>query len=427
MESQVRAQKALLGAYLFITEVKTMADKQYKLSKAAEIIDKIINGAVAFSFAQNLSEKEKAQARENIGAGSSDSGMTILGYFDTYDELVATITNPASGHAYGVGTAYPYDIYIWDGLHSAWVNNGNIRGADGKDGADAEITPEQVESGLGYNPGMVNPNLLDNWYFANPVNQRGSTAYSSAGLTIDRWKLTAAGRFGVSTNIAWRIGSSAAGTTLKQILETNISDVATLSVFVPWISGTLKLRAQTSTGTYIGIDITSPGVYAYKVPAGYSISAFTLIADAGNFADVLAVKLELGLVQTLARQVAGVWTLNELPDYGEQLARCQRFFARFPLINTGRYGLGMAHSASQIVVNMPLSTAMRVLPTVSCSDISLLKLFSATAELVPSAISVYTKSNNFVAVRFIVTGATIGEVYQLVATGDVNINISADL
>ena len=41
----------------------------------------------------------------------------------------------------------------------------------------------------------------------------------------------------------------------------------------------------------------------------------------------VAMKLELGSQQTLAHQNAdGNWVLNEIPDYGEQLAKCQRYF-----------------------------------------------------------------------------------------------------
>ena len=129
--------------------------KPYKLANPAETIGKIIDGAVVATFSQDLTEQEKAQARENIGAGSSDSGMTIFGYFDTFEELNATITAPAPGAAYGVGMAYPYDIYVWDALRQRWVNNGPIRGADGadgKDGKDAVITAESLTAALGYVP-----------------------------------------------------------------------------------------------------------------------------------------------------------------------------------------------------------------------------------------------------------------------------------
>ena len=35
--------------------------------------------------------------------------------------------------------------------------------------------------------GWSNPNLLDNWYFADPVNQRGEKEYRNDTYTIDRW------------------------------------------------------------------------------------------------------------------------------------------------------------------------------------------------------------------------------------------------
>ena len=43
----------------------------------------------------------------------------------------------------------------------------------------------QINTGFSY---ISNPNLLDNWYFGNPVNQRGQTSYAEMGYTVDRWK-----------------------------------------------------------------------------------------------------------------------------------------------------------------------------------------------------------------------------------------------
>ena len=37
-----------------------------------------------------------------------------------------------------------------------------------------------------------NDNLLDNWYLADPINQRGQKEYTGARYTIDRWKLWSA-------------------------------------------------------------------------------------------------------------------------------------------------------------------------------------------------------------------------------------------
>lgn len=48
----------------------------------------------------------------------------IRGYYPTLDALEAAIPNPEKGYAYGIGTEAPYDIYVWDKIHSVWVNNG---------------------------------------------------------------------------------------------------------------------------------------------------------------------------------------------------------------------------------------------------------------------------------------------------------------
>jgi hypothetical protein len=48
-----------------------------------------------------------------------------------------------------------------------------------------------------------------------------------------------------------------------------------------------------------------------------------LILGAGEELSVKAVKLELGTEQTLAHQENGTWVLNEIPDYEEELVKCQ--------------------------------------------------------------------------------------------------------
>ena len=63
--------------------------------------------------------------------------------------------------------------------------NGILKG----DGSGNITAASETEVELVSLPNICNPNLLDNWYFGNPVNQRGQTSYASAGYTIDRWKL----------------------------------------------------------------------------------------------------------------------------------------------------------------------------------------------------------------------------------------------
>lgn len=115
-----------------------MAD--YNSSLTGQQIEDVLTGAVVYNKNMVLTEEQRERARKNIGAGTSDSGLKILGYYATAEQLEASVPNPKAGDAYAVGAAAPYDIYIWDAVHRGWVNNGNIRGADGKDAdlSDAE-------------------------------------------------------------------------------------------------------------------------------------------------------------------------------------------------------------------------------------------------------------------------------------------------
>lgn len=65
--------------------------------------------------------------------GETGSGFKVLDYYDTLADLEDWVPNPNVGDAYGVGTAEPYDIYIY-GKTSGWVNNGPLQGAQGPEG-----------------------------------------------------------------------------------------------------------------------------------------------------------------------------------------------------------------------------------------------------------------------------------------------------
>lgn len=89
-----------------------------------------------------------------------------------------------------------------------------------------------------------------------------------------------------------------------------------------------------------------------------SSDAFLRIHAPGSV-NILAAKLELGSAQTLAHQENGVWVLNEIPDYGEQLRRCQRYFNVLPAI----YWLPQnADGTNRLTIPIP---DMRTIPVVT--------------------------------------------------------------
>ena len=81
--------------------------------------------------------------------GDTGSGFVVKGYYGSASALQTSVQSPAAGDAYGVGTTAPYDIYIYDGVTNAWVNNGPMQGAKGDKGDKGEQgqTGPQGEAG----------------------------------------------------------------------------------------------------------------------------------------------------------------------------------------------------------------------------------------------------------------------------------------
>lgn len=107
-----------------------MAETQYfKSSLLAQQMEDIWVGTVRFNAEQELTETQKAQARENIGAVPFGSNLKILGHFNTVAELQASAPQNV-GDAYSVGASVPYKLYIFDGLTESWLDYGYIRSQD---------------------------------------------------------------------------------------------------------------------------------------------------------------------------------------------------------------------------------------------------------------------------------------------------------
>ena len=73
--------------------------------------------------------------------------------------------------------------------------------------------------------------------------------------------------------------------------------------------------------------------------------------------DLIAVMLELGGTQHLAHQdMDGNWVLNSIPDYGEELAKCQ-YYSRD--VGVGLLG---TYSFESILLTFPFPSSMRIPP-----------------------------------------------------------------
>ena len=342
-----------------------MSENYFYSSLSGQEIENTLLGAVRFNTDQYLTTSQKALARQNIGAGEANTQIKIKGFYDTLSDLQQQIPVGNEGDIYAVGTESPYDIYIWDAVHSVWVNNGPISFSDAiiddndvsttsvwssskttNEIAEVSSDVDAVEDSLAT---YTRPNLLDNWYFGPsfPINQRGQSSYTGTGYGIDRWRTNFSGdTVGVnssrvrntvaSTSAGWHlhqiipdasalvgltvtasfIFSAVSGNYLKPIVSfrnSSDSEISALSVSGNISTGLVKLTGTVPSGTvkiYVGLYASS------------GISANTYV-------DIVASKLEIGSTQTLAHQSNGSWVLNSLPNYQEELAKCQRYFVKF--------------------------------------------------------------------------------------------------
>lgn len=137
--------------------------------------------------------------------------------------------------------------------------------------------------------------------------------------------------------------------------------------------------------------------------------------------DIKAAKLELGDAQTLAHKENGVWVLNEIPDFGEQLRRCQTYY----LGDTQRDGYGKSTSNNEISVVIPLPATMRAKPVIASSS-KWGNLISGDGEITGiSSIEVAALMDNLVILR-VVTNTTISTNKAFIMS-DTRFALSADL
>lgn len=217
-----------------------------------------------------------------------------------------------------------------------------------------------------------NPNLLDNWYFGNPVNQRGQTSYTGGGYAVDRWKV-GEGVTAAVANGALNISYSTPGWNLVEPLDNMLVPGATYTLSCIYKASVSPIRLVVAwSGSQYFYNEASPisddwalAQITGTVPANATISfnqvvIQSLYSGAGDFS-LKAVKLELGSQQTLAHQENGKWVLNEIPKFGDQLAECQRYL--IPINNWTRVRASY-YSGTALFFAVPIPSTMRTAPAI---------------------------------------------------------------
>ena len=297
---------------------------------------------------------------------------------------------------------------------------------------------------------FTRPNLLDNWYFGRPVDQRGgmvalqgTTVYRDAELTITQgtvnevampaYKVTSqAYAFTGADGNTYYVraadvvrGYTGSGYTVdrwisdnKQITISNGISLLADSFFYQKLEQSTMDALNGKQITFSALT-TSNSFLTGSWVVDNTIQSDTRIAENNEFilfrspwtgtgwgiysriaTHILAAKLELGPTQTLAHREGDRWVLNEVPDYGDQLRRCLRH--DYILGNASQncpIGIGTAYSNDGVVCVIQLPEYMRTNPAVSLSGGILIR-FSATQILTATSVLNYGFSGDKVQLYF---------------------------
>lgn len=168
--------------------------------------------------------------------------------------------------------------------------------------------------------GVSNENLLDNWYWLDPINSRGQTSYTGS-YAFDRWHCGS----NVST-VAWEFvegkgikitNNGTASVYVRQKTESGYPDGRyTVSILVTEITNQVSMYMSNSKGNTVNSalkTVSSTGLHTVtKDVTNFDRVQFTI--PAGASVTIAAVKLECGSVQTLAHQdTSGNWVVNDCP------------------------------------------------------------------------------------------------------------------
>lgn len=164
-----------------------------------------------------------------------------------------------------------------------------------------------------------NKNLLDNWYFADPINQRSVSIWDN-GYGIDRWSVTPGFHAEINDKGVHISGNG----WLLQRTELTWNNL----VGKKMTASILTADGELFKGTTIISEAESidAGKITLRFQRDYGNLAL-YIGGSKRDCSIIAAKLELGSIQTLAHKEGDTWVLNDpLPNKALELAKCQRYY-----------------------------------------------------------------------------------------------------
>ena len=242
-----------------------------------------------------------------------------------------------------------------------------------------------------------NRNLLDNPWFT--VNQRGFTSGTS-GYISDRWTIlggtptiTALSPYGIS------VATSSAYNFIQNCWFTEADiDGRTLTLSANIDGEIQSVTFTAAVNSYYSFNFNNR-LDMFRIFTGSSATAHPQVRFTHNTGSathnytVYATKLEPGSVSTLANDAP--------PDYGEELAKCQRYFVRLMVANASiktPIAFGFENAPTQCRFKLTTPVPLRTTPTPSTSGTFYLDGISGEHQVTSfaSAAAVYLTTDGIV-------------------------------
>lgn len=212
------------------------------------------NGTSGSTDTYTISYSDGTTSYFTVYNGKDGAGFKPIGFKNSVSDLPDT-ANP--GDAYFVGTASPYDVYVWSGTE--WKNIGAINGIKGDDGRGIVSIIRTSGNGAAGSTDTYTITYSDTTTSTFPVYNGKDGAAGAKGDTGATGAKGADGRGIVS--IERTAGTGAAGTTDTYTITYTDNTTSTFSVY----------NGQDGTAAGITIDgtVTSTGTNAVSGKAVY--------------------------------------------------------------------------------------------------------------------------------------------------------------
>lgn len=241
-----------------------------------------------------------------------------------------------------------------------------------------------------------NPNMLDNWYFVDPIIQRGEKEYAGSGYTIDRWKAVNDLKVTVKDDNVALLNNATNTSGFLQPFEFPLKETTTFTLSILVADKVNQVRLclnDTSFYTHSYVDVDGAGLYSCTgtVSTGKTLMPEIVLFGKASVS-ILAIKLELGSVQTLAHKENDKWVLNDPPpDPALELAKCQRYQVVYKISGNyvSRIGIGRPYSDTGAYIEIFVPHSLRVTPDLVFKNVKM-GLFVGT----------YSDRNNMVDVLY---------------------------